>query len=158
MKTIHELALETLSELDRRGWFQGGLARTYLYDAAMKTHKDFTPEDAAVCAVGAMSSAYNNFDPYSPGYNDTEYDYDNFDANGEPTLIPPDPDYKVFMDATLDMIHQTYPGRGTFGETKYRSVAGFNDDRRTDEAMVRDIFQKVAEKYKYAPAVADAAA
>lgn len=152
MKTIHELALESITEIDRRGWYQGTLGLIRWYQRATDTYIDVAKEDCKVCAIGAMSSAYNNFDPFKPGYNDADWVYEDENDNVG-RHVGADVDYQTFMDAVLDMINQTHPDTI---EGRWTSVAYFNDRDETTEEMVRDIFQKVADKY--APAVADAPA
>lgn len=157
-KTIHKLALGTISEIDRRGWFQGALAETLVKDLNMKCDcgdkgcaepgvKEIDEEVARVCLVGAASSAFNPFHPHFPGAN----------------MLGATGDYRMFLYAVADALPKTAKARhlrdGAFRNdfAAISAIAAWNDDDKRTVNQVKALLRKVAEKHAPAPKVVAAA-
>lgn len=141
-RSISELALATISEIDRRGLQRGALAQTQVFDKALNDYVSVPAEDCKVCLLGAMSSAYNPFHPEVPGYND-----------GDPGGQYDDAGYQKFIDAVLDEVYTD----DTFTKF-YRhprkvatnwAVATWHDQcADADADVVKAMLQRVAEKHQ----------
>lgn len=125
--TIHTLALRTIEELKRRGWTTGTLSQdTYCFDDGQQI--SVPEEHTKVCAVGAMSSAYNPFHPRWPGYGD---DY------------PQDIEYDKFLTAVAAEIPDIDKDGHPSGV-----IVHFNDTYASGVDEVIALFQRVADKHK----------
>lgn len=170
-KAVRKIALGTISELDRRGWVRGTLAKLTVRGpdnmrTALRwdTHEEYTfgvpswikidPQEAQVCLVGAASSAYNPFYPEDPGMQYSEH-----------------PDYEAFLRAVLSELPKRYQKKAADSEAAYAkrvangdleggewveavtdAIATWNDQESRTLKQVKAVLQKVADKHAPTPA------
>lgn len=159
MKKISELALDTISELDRRGWTRGALGRTHelVKDENGKPVHDengvtrialIGEEDCKVCLLGAMSSAYNPYHPFEPGYNDPKPD-DTFDEEYEKFTKA----VAAELGTNIQEYAEQFPTTKSYGIPNINDQLGYSEIGYADEAdehavaKIKAALNRVAEKY-----------
>lgn len=129
--SIYKLAVNTIGELKRRGWAKASLASV----------REGSPDTdtCAVCLIGAMSSAYNNFDPRFPGYgSDRAYN----SKTGQYEAVD-EPKYLKFMRTVAEEI-----AGGPVTWDPALTCWSFNDTRGRTLEDVFAVLERVAAKHK----------